>query len=53
MKCEEKIGEYCRQAVIYKKYAKVRRCEKCCIECREPCSNMCTKAIDINKDKAY
>lgn len=32
MKCEERIGEYCRQAVSYKKFAEYRRCDRCCID---------------------
>jgi hypothetical protein len=51
MKCEEKIGEYCRQAVTYRKYADIRRCNNCCIECEEPCSNICEKALDINQKR--
>ena len=53
MKCEDKIGEYCRQAITYRKYAKYRRCNKCCIECLEPCGNICPIAIEINEKKAY
>jgi len=53
MKCEDKIEEYCRQAISYRKYAKYRRCNKCCIECLEPCGNICPIAIEINEKKAY
>ena len=50
MRCEERIKEYCRQAVIYKKYADIRRCNKCCIGCMELCGNVCEKALDIMKE---
>jgi len=51
MICEEKIGQYCRQAVSYKKYSEYRRCDKCCINCDTLCGNLCTKALElINKD---
>lgn len=53
MKCEEKVGEYCRQAVKYEKYGEYRKCIKCCIECGDPCGNMCDVAIKINKERAY
>ena len=47
MRCEEKIGAYCRQAVSYKKYAEYRRCDRCCIDCLEPCSYLCSTALRI------
>lgn len=53
MKCEDKIDKGCRQAIIYKKYAEIRRCDKCCLECLEPCSNICKIALEINKENAY
>lgn len=51
MKCEEKVSKYCRQAIIYKKYAEIRRCDRCCIDCMKLCSNICDKALDINKSE--
>ena len=53
MKCEEEILGYCMQAIKYKKYAEVRRCDKCCLECAEPCGNICDTALTINKEDAY
>ncbi len=50
-KCEEKIDKYCRQAITYKKYAEVRRCDRCCIGCMELCGNVCDKALEIMKGK--
>lgn len=47
MKCEEKVGQYCRQAVKLQKYAEYRRCNKCCIDCLEPCSYLCDKALEF------
>jgi len=47
MKCEEKVGEYCRQAIQYQRYAKYRQCDKCCIGCMELCGNVCKKALEI------
>ena len=47
MKCEEKVGQYCRQAVKLEKYVQYRRCNKCCIECYNPCSYLCSKALEI------
>ena len=47
MICEEKVGQYCRQAVRLEKYAEYRRCNKCCIECNNPCSYLCSKALEI------
>jgi len=49
-KCEDKIDKYCRQAIAYKKYAEVRRCDKCCIGCMEPCGNICEKALENMKE---
>ncbi len=53
MRCEEKISQYCRQAITYKKYAQYRDCNKCCLECLEPCGNICDTALTINKEDAY
>lgn len=53
MICEEKIDQYCRQAVACKKYAEIRRCDKCCIGCMEPCGNICPVALEINEENAY
>lgn len=50
MKCEEYVSGYCRQAVMYKKYAEVRDCEKCCVYCNDPCSNICQKALTIREE---
>ena len=47
MKCKEKVGQYCRQAVSYKKYAEYRSCDKCCVDCNDPCGNLCDKALEI------
>lgn len=47
MRCEEKVGQYCRQAVKLEKYVQYRRCNKCCIDCLEPCSYLCRKALEI------
>ena len=47
MKCEEKVDIYCMQAIKYKKYAEIRRCDKCCIGCLEPCSHLCSKSLEI------
>ena len=47
MKCEEKVREYCRQAIQYQRYAKYRQCDKCCIGCMELCGNVCKKALEI------
>ena len=47
MKCEEKVAQYCRQAIKLQKYAEYRRCNKCCIGCLEPCSHLCSKALEI------
>ena len=44
MKCEEKVGKYCRQAISYAKYAKYRECNKCCLKCSDKCDNVCDKA---------
>ena len=46
MICEDKIAEYCSQAIKYKKYAEIRRCDKCCLECVDICPQMCDKALD-------
>ena len=53
MKCEEYVSGYCMQAIKYKKYAKIRRCDKCCLGCMEPCGNICKIALEINEEKAY
>ena len=50
MKCEEKSGKYCMQAIKYKKYAEVRSCGKCCIECIDICIHLCDKAKDRGND---
>jgi hypothetical protein len=47
MKCEEKVDQYCRQVIKYKKYAEIRRCNKCCIDCLDPCSYLCDKALEF------
>ena len=47
MKCTEKIDIYCIQVIKYKKYAEIRRCDKCCIDCLEPCSYLCDKALEL------
>ncbi|HHV37878.1 MAG TPA: hypothetical protein GXX70_00085 [Tepidimicrobium sp.] len=52
-KCEDKINIYCRQAITYKKYAQYRECNKYCLECLEPCGNICKIALDINEERAY
>ena len=44
MKCEDKINIYCRQAISYKKYAEYRECNKCCLDCKEKCDQICEKA---------
>ena len=49
MNCEEKVSDYCRQAIIYKKYAEMRRCDKCCIDCTVHCEHICEKASDKTK----
>lgn len=51
MKCKERVSKYCRQAITYKKYAEIRKCNKCCIGCLELCGNVCNKALDINKSE--
>ncbi len=40
-KCEDKIDKYCRQAITYKKYAETRKCEMCCIDCKNRCKEIC------------
>lgn len=50
MICEEKIGQYCRQTVSYKKYAEIRRCDRCCIDCSNPCGNLCDKALELKNN---
>ncbi len=50
MKCEEKVDQYCMQAIQYKRYAKVRRCNKCCIGCMELCGNLCDKALELKNN---
>jgi len=47
MRCAEKVDIYCMQAIKYKKYAEIRRCNKCCIDCLEPCSFLCDKALEF------
>lgn len=51
MKCEDKVADYCAQAVKYKKYAEIRRCEKCCLECVDICPHLCEKALDRGRDR--
>lgn len=46
MNCEEKVSYYCRQAVTYKKYAEMRRCDKCCIECKNHCDYICERVAE-------
>ena len=53
MKCEEKVGEYCRQAIKYQRYVKYRQCNKCCIGCENLCGNVCHIALDIMESWAY
>lgn len=50
MRCEEKVGQYCRQAVKLQKYAEYRRCNKCCIDCLEPCSYLCDIALELKNN---
>lgn len=47
MRCAEKVDIYCMQVIKYKKYAEIRRCDKCCIDCLEPCSYLCDKALEF------
>ncbi len=47
MICKDYISGYCKQAIEYKKYAEYRRCDRCCIDCLEPCSYLCRKALEI------
>ena len=51
MICEEKIDQYCRQAVAYKKYAEIRRCDKCCQGCGEPCSHICKRVVEYESKR--
>jgi len=53
MKCEEKVGQYCRQAVKLEKYVQYRRCNKCCYDCLEPCSFLCDKAQEFKNMAIY
>lgn len=48
-RCENKIDKYCENAIKYEKYAETRRCKKCCIECVEPCNNICHDALEIRE----
>lgn len=50
MKCNQESSGYCMQAIKYKKYAEIRRCNKCCLHCDEPCSNICKVALEL-RDK--
>lgn len=50
MRCEEKVGQYCIQAVKLQKYAEYRRCNKCCIDCLEPCSYLCDIALELKNN---
>ncbi len=47
MRCEEKADKYCMKAIRYEKYTEYRKCDKCCIECYNPCSYLCRKALEI------
>ena len=44
MKCEEYIAGLCRKAITYKKYAEVRDCNKCCLDCKDKCDNVCSNS---------
>lgn len=52
-RCEDKAGEYCKQAIRYKKHANIIRCDLCCMGCLEPCGNICNKAVELNAQSAY
>ena len=49
MKCEEEVLKMCMQAIKYKKYAKVRQCEKCCLYCNKKCDEVCEKVLEVGK----
>ena len=46
MKCSEEVAKLCIKAIKYKKYAKVRDCEKCCFYCSSKCDNVCEKVLE-------
>lgn len=46
MKCGDYIAGHCGKAIKYKKYAEVRRCNKCCLECKFRCDEVCEKALE-------
>lgn len=51
MKCQDEVAKMCMKAIKYKKYANIRRCDKCCIDCNNPCGNLCDIALEL-KNKA-
>lgn len=53
MKCEEYIAGFCRKAIIYKKYAAIRQCNKCCLDCKNKCENVCSSLKEGDKDSRF
>jgi len=41
MKCEEYVAGYCTKKIKYKKYAEVIGCDRCCLDCKNKCENIC------------
>jgi len=41
MKCEEYVADHCTKKIKYKKYAEVIGCDRCCLDCKNKCENIC------------
>lgn len=42
MKCEDYVAGFCTKKIKYKKYAEIIGCNKCCLDCKDKCLEICS-----------